>query len=84
MIGFAFFARGHVHDTTLPTTIDSWGALDFFREVLKKEPQDVSALFQMWAASRERGKHCNVISPFFYSCVVRRGYRCQHAERDAG
>lgn len=55
MIGFAMFTRGHIHDTTIPVTIQSWGALDFFREVLKKDPADVSALFELWAVSRERG-----------------------------
>ncbi|KAJ7101778.1 hypothetical protein C8R44DRAFT_641395, partial [Mycena epipterygia] len=55
MIGFAMFTRGHIHDTTVPVTIESWGALDFFHEVLKKDPADVSALFELWAVSRERG-----------------------------
>ncbi|KAJ6602589.1 hypothetical protein DFH09DRAFT_1301608 [Mycena vulgaris] len=32
-----------------------WGALDFFREILKKDPVDVSVLFELWAVSRERG-----------------------------
>ncbi|KAF7353146.1 hypothetical protein MSAN_01502100 [Mycena sanguinolenta] len=56
MIGFAMFSRGHVHDKTLPVTIQSWGAMDFFREVLKKDPADISTLFELWAVSRERGK----------------------------
>ncbi|KAJ7689741.1 hypothetical protein B0H14DRAFT_2233747, partial [Mycena olivaceomarginata] len=30
-------------------------ALDFFRDVLKKEPADVSALFELWAVNREQG-----------------------------
>ncbi|KAJ7127722.1 hypothetical protein C8R44DRAFT_616192, partial [Mycena epipterygia] len=49
------FTRGHIHDRTIPVTIQSWGALDFFREVLKKDPADVSAMFELWAVSRERG-----------------------------
>ncbi|KAF8128325.1 hypothetical protein K438DRAFT_2140505 [Mycena galopus ATCC 62051] len=56
MIGFAMFSRGHVHDKTLPVTIQSWGAMDFFREVLKRDPADVSHLFELWAVSCERGK----------------------------
>ncbi|KAJ7430371.1 hypothetical protein B0H11DRAFT_1722741, partial [Mycena galericulata] len=56
MIGFAMFTRGHLQDTTVPATIESLGALDFFREILKKDPDDVSALFELWAVSRERGK----------------------------
>ncbi|KAJ7123030.1 hypothetical protein C8R44DRAFT_528871, partial [Mycena epipterygia] len=29
-------------------------ALDFFREILKKDPADVAALFELWAVSRNR------------------------------
>jgi hypothetical protein len=36
-----------------PVTIQSWGALDFFREILKKDPADVSALFELWAVNQE-------------------------------
>lgn len=56
MISFAMFTRGHIHDTTIPVTIQSWGALDFFREVIKKDPADVAALFELWAVSRDRGE----------------------------
>ncbi|KAJ7687989.1 hypothetical protein B0H14DRAFT_3533638 [Mycena olivaceomarginata] len=56
MIGFAMFSRGHVHDKTLPVTIQSWGAMDFFPEVLRRDPADISHLFELWAVSRERGK----------------------------
>ncbi|KAJ6474073.1 hypothetical protein DFH09DRAFT_1109706 [Mycena vulgaris] len=55
MVGFAFFMRGHIHDKTVPITIQLWGALDFFHEILKKDLADVSALFELWAVSRERG-----------------------------
>ncbi|KAJ6583127.1 hypothetical protein DFH09DRAFT_1309363 [Mycena vulgaris] len=55
MIRFAMFTCGHIHDKTIPVTIQSWGALDFFREILKKDPDDVAALFELWAVSRERG-----------------------------
>ncbi|KAJ7862379.1 hypothetical protein B0H14DRAFT_3444755 [Mycena olivaceomarginata] len=54
MIGFAMFSRAHVHNKSLPVTIQSWGALDFFLEVLKRDPTDVSTLFELWAVSRER------------------------------
>ncbi|KAJ7099199.1 hypothetical protein C8R44DRAFT_543876, partial [Mycena epipterygia] len=54
MIGFAMFTRGHIHDTTVPVAIQSWGALDFFREILKKDPVDVAALFELWVVSRDR------------------------------
>jgi hypothetical protein len=36
--------------------MESWGALSFFREVLKKDPADMSALFELWAVSCARGK----------------------------
>ncbi|KAJ7708493.1 hypothetical protein B0H14DRAFT_3525487 [Mycena olivaceomarginata] len=55
MIGFAMFTRGHVHDSSIPVTIESWGALSFFREVLKRDPADVSALFELWGVTRARG-----------------------------
>ncbi|KAJ7787490.1 hypothetical protein B0H14DRAFT_3505437 [Mycena olivaceomarginata] len=50
------FSRGHIHDKTIPVTIQSWGALEFIREVLKRDPADVAALFELWAVSRERGE----------------------------
>ncbi|KAJ7741226.1 hypothetical protein B0H14DRAFT_2296529, partial [Mycena olivaceomarginata] len=31
-------------------------ALEFIREVLKRDPADVAALFELWAVSRERGE----------------------------
>ncbi|KAJ7934749.1 hypothetical protein B0H13DRAFT_2305523 [Mycena leptocephala] len=55
MVGFAMFSRGHLHDTSTPTTISTGGALDFFRDVLKKDPADVSALFELWAVNWEQG-----------------------------
>ncbi|KAJ7134940.1 hypothetical protein C8R43DRAFT_1132858 [Mycena crocata] len=54
MIGFAMFTRGHLHNTTFPMSIQSWGALEFFREILKKDPADVATWFELWAVSRER------------------------------
>ncbi|KAJ6592985.1 hypothetical protein B0H19DRAFT_1245784 [Mycena capillaripes] len=55
MVGFAMFSRGHLHDTSTPTTISTGGALDFFRDILKKEPADVGALFELWVVNREQG-----------------------------
>ncbi|KAJ7112797.1 hypothetical protein C8R43DRAFT_961794 [Mycena crocata] len=54
MIGFAMFTRGHLHDLTIPLSIQSWGALDFFREVYKKDPADVASAFELWAVGRDR------------------------------
>jgi hypothetical protein len=67
MVGFAMFSRGHLHDTSTPTTISTGGALDFFRDVLKKEPADVSALFELWAVNREQGTSCLLTVQFFFS-----------------
>jgi hypothetical protein len=55
MIGFAMFSHGHVHDKTLPVAIQSWGAMDFFPKVLRRDTVDVFHLFELWAVSRERG-----------------------------
>ncbi|KAJ6469108.1 hypothetical protein DFH09DRAFT_1344907 [Mycena vulgaris] len=55
MMGFAMFTRGHIHDRTLPVSIQSWGALDFFREMMKKEPTDIASMFELWAINREKG-----------------------------
>ncbi|KAJ7744222.1 hypothetical protein B0H14DRAFT_3514731 [Mycena olivaceomarginata] len=49
MIGFAMFTRGHIHNSSIPVTLESWGALGFFREVLKRDPADIAALFELWA-----------------------------------
>ncbi|KAF8210062.1 hypothetical protein K438DRAFT_1959345 [Mycena galopus ATCC 62051] len=34
----------------------SWGVLDFFWEVLKRDPVDMLNLFELWAVSRKQGK----------------------------
>jgi hypothetical protein len=51
MIGFAMFSCSHSHDKTVPVTIKSWGALDFFREVLKRDPANILHLLELWAVS---------------------------------
>ncbi|KAJ7159181.1 hypothetical protein C8R43DRAFT_1124401 [Mycena crocata] len=55
MVGFAMFTRGHIHDRTVPMSIESWGALNFFREVLNRDPADVATLFELWALNQARG-----------------------------
>ncbi|KAJ7194192.1 hypothetical protein GGX14DRAFT_576511 [Mycena pura] len=70
MVGFTMFSRGHLHDTSTPTTISTGGALDFFRDVLKKEPADVSALFELWAVNREHGeKGVNTLQAMQKECT---------------
>jgi hypothetical protein len=66
MVGFAMFSRGHLHDKSTPTTISTGGALDFFRDILKKEPADVSALFELWAVNREKGASCVLTAQFLF------------------
>ncbi|KAJ7681539.1 hypothetical protein B0H14DRAFT_3678214 [Mycena olivaceomarginata] len=54
MVGFAMFARGDLHDQGIPTSIESRGALKFFRDVFQKSPEDVLALFEMWAVTKNK------------------------------
>ncbi|KAJ7683512.1 hypothetical protein B0H14DRAFT_2654771 [Mycena olivaceomarginata] len=54
MVGFAMFARGDLHDQGIPTSIESRGALKFFRDVFQKSPEDVLALFKMWAVTKNK------------------------------
>jgi hypothetical protein len=63
MIGFTMFTRGrgHIHDSSIPITLESWGALGFFREVLKRDPADIAALFELWAVSRSQGKPRSIL-----------------------
>ena len=53
---FAFFTRGHVHDTNIPGWVASHEAILFFREVHHLDPLDVASKFEQWACARERGK----------------------------
>ncbi|KAJ7614316.1 hypothetical protein B0H17DRAFT_1152979 [Mycena rosella] len=54
MAGFAFFSKGHVHNTMVPTEVESWDALTFFRDILHLEPRDVGAQFELWAVARDK------------------------------
>ncbi|KAJ7027111.1 hypothetical protein C8F04DRAFT_1267402 [Mycena alexandri] len=56
MIGFGFFTRTHIHDKTVPVEIESWGALEFLSQVLRMDPRDVGAKFELWAIARDKGK----------------------------
>ncbi|KAJ7111069.1 hypothetical protein C8R44DRAFT_585017, partial [Mycena epipterygia] len=71
MFGFVMFSRGHLHDTSTPTTISTGGALDFFRDILKKEPADVSPLFELWAVNREQGASCRTKVAMNYENYIR-------------
>ncbi|KAJ7204517.1 hypothetical protein C8J57DRAFT_1542244 [Mycena rebaudengoi] len=52
MVGFAMFTQGHMHDKSQPMSMQSWGALEFFSEVLKLDPLDVAHRFELWSISR--------------------------------
>ncbi|KAJ7664807.1 hypothetical protein B0H17DRAFT_951898, partial [Mycena rosella] len=54
MAGFAIFSRGHVHDTTIPTELESWDALKFIEDILRLDPRDIAAQFELWAVAREK------------------------------
>jgi hypothetical protein len=56
MVGFACFTRGHLHDKTVLCEIESWGGLDFFPQIMKVDPRDLGAKFELWSVAREKGK----------------------------
>jgi hypothetical protein len=53
--GFAFFTRGHIHDSIVPTWIDSDGGAAFITEVLGHDCMDVMTRFEQWACARDKG-----------------------------
>ncbi|KAF7319717.1 CxC2 domain-containing protein [Mycena kentingensis (nom. inval.)] len=53
--GFAFFTRGHLNDTSAPVAMESGGALRFLSDVFKKDPAQVSALFELWSTGQQTG-----------------------------
>ncbi|KAJ7159902.1 hypothetical protein C8R43DRAFT_1124265 [Mycena crocata] len=55
MICFVFFTRGHIHDHSIPASIESWGSMRFVREILGREPTDVQSMFELWAVNQLRG-----------------------------
>ncbi|KAJ7921318.1 hypothetical protein B0H13DRAFT_2318442 [Mycena leptocephala] len=55
MVGFACFTRGHLHDKTVPCEIESWGGLYFFPQMMKVDPRDLGAKFELWSVAREKG-----------------------------
>jgi hypothetical protein len=55
IIGFAYFTRGDINDIPVPVTIESHGALRFIFEVLKRDPYQLAAQFELWAVARAKG-----------------------------
>ncbi|KAJ7720633.1 hypothetical protein B0H16DRAFT_1474325 [Mycena metata] len=60
IIGFGFFTRTHIQDKIVPVEIESWGALNFFSQVLKMDPRDVGAKFELWAIARDKERGCSI------------------------
>ncbi|KAJ7842553.1 hypothetical protein B0H14DRAFT_2586277 [Mycena olivaceomarginata] len=54
MVSFAMFVRGDLHDQGIPTSIESCAALNFFCDVFHKSPDDVMALLEMWAVTKNK------------------------------
>ncbi|KAJ7814392.1 hypothetical protein B0H14DRAFT_2604152 [Mycena olivaceomarginata] len=80
MISFAMFTCGHIHDSSIPVTIESWGTLSFFREISKRDPADISVLFKLWGVTHARGQDTNWLCrnghwPDEYFDVFRKGER---------
>jgi len=51
---FTFVTCGHINDTTAPAFIESDGALNFFKEVLGLDPNEVAGRFELWATSQTK------------------------------
>ncbi|KAF8224369.1 hypothetical protein L208DRAFT_1018964, partial [Tricholoma matsutake] len=66
---FAFFTRGHVHDTNIPGWVASNKAILFFQEVLHLDPLDVATKFEQWACTRERVPLVDTLHPMHIECM---------------
>ncbi|KAJ7312748.1 hypothetical protein DFH08DRAFT_821909 [Mycena albidolilacea] len=78
MVGFAMFARGDLHDQGIPTSIESRGALKFFRDVFQKSPEDVLTLFEMWAVTKNKeGEGATTLAELQKACgdMIRNGLK---------
>ena len=53
---FAFVTRGHVNDTTIPTTLETDDMLSFFNEDMDTTPVEVARKFELWSCTTDRGK----------------------------
>jgi len=51
----------HIHDTSVPSWVDSDSAISFVSEVLKLEPMEFLARFEQWACARMKGKNCFIL-----------------------
>lgn len=53
--GFAFFTRGHLDDTAMPTFVQSGDSAAFCVEVLKMSAEDLLCKFEQWSCNRGQG-----------------------------
>lgn len=58
MCAIAFFTRTHIHDTAIPSWVDSDDAVAFVSEVLDLDPMDFLTKFEQWACARSKGMFC--------------------------
>jgi hypothetical protein len=49
-------ARNSVNDESPPTFFGSGDVLEFFPEVLSKDPWELARLFEQWTSKREKSK----------------------------
>ncbi|KAG6875344.1 hypothetical protein C0992_004216 [Termitomyces sp. T32_za158] len=55
-MAFAFFTRGHIHDTIIPGWIESQGSLAFVNEILDITPAELLRKFELWACAKNHSK----------------------------
>jgi len=55
-IGFACFSQNHINDSLFPAWMDSQEALQFFADVFKITPSELTRKFEAWAVTRMKGK----------------------------
>lgn len=53
--GFAFFSRGHIDDSVMPTFAQAGEAVAFFVEVMKVPAIDILRRFEQWSCTRGQG-----------------------------
>ncbi|KAG6826202.1 hypothetical protein H0H92_000721 [Tricholoma furcatifolium] len=55
-MGFAFFTRGHIHDSIIPGWIESQESLRFVQDVLEMTPEELCGKFELWACAKDRSR----------------------------
>ncbi|KAG6895496.1 hypothetical protein C0992_000996 [Termitomyces sp. T32_za158] len=68
-MAFAFFTRGHVHDSIVPGWIESQGSLGFLNEVLEITPAVLLRKFELWACAKDRTKTVDTMASIWSECV---------------